>query len=78
MNINGVILTQEACDTLLSLQADDNSLLKTNITDITTMAKKMAIEGAFNTNDAKSELSNIAFLFSLCDMLESLFARTDN
>jgi len=77
MNINGVILTQEACDTLLSLQAEDNSLLKSNIRDITTMAKKMAIEGAFSIDNAKQELSNIAFLFSLCDMFESLFAKGD-
>ena len=74
MNINGVILSPKACQTLLSLQAEDNGLLKSNIKDITSLAKKMSIEESFNNGNEKQALSNIAFLFSLCETFESLFA----
>jgi len=75
MNVNGIILTPEACKTLLALQAEDNGLLKSNIKDLTNLSKKIAIEASFNNGNEKDALATIAFLFSMCDVFKSLFAQ---
>lgn len=76
--INGISLTQNAIQTLLSLQAEDNGLLRSNIKDLTLIVKRMTIEESFNTDNAKRALSDIAFLFSLCDIFESLISHEED
>jgi hypothetical protein len=74
MNIDGIILTEKAREALLRMQDEDNCLLKSNIKDLTLLAKKISIEESMNEGREKEAISEIAYLFSLCDFLQSLFA----
>ena len=73
MNINGIILTEKAQETLLRFQAENNCSLKCAIKDINNISKKIAIEGSIR-EDSGYTLADIAFLFTLCNDLEDLFA----
>ena len=73
-HIDGIILTQKAKATLRRAQNEDNSLLKSSIEDLTVLAKKICVEEAFNTGREKEALNEIATLFSICEILESLCA----
>ena len=77
MTIDGIVLTANARQTLLALQASDNELLKSNIRDLTKVAKEIAMEGQFNLGEEKRSLSAVALLFSICDTMETLFAERE-
>ena len=74
MKIDGIILTPAACKTLLQFQIDDNGYLKSAIKKLNKINKKIAVEEYTEGGDANNALYEIAFLFSLCEDLENLFA----
>ena len=74
MNIDGVILSEKAISQLLSMQAEDNSLLRSSIKDLTSIAKMISTEYVSDDVKAKKSLSVIAGVFFLCEQLEALFA----
>ncbi|GHT62996.1 hypothetical protein FACS189451_08790 [Bacteroidia bacterium] len=78
MNIDGIIITSKAKDTLLRLQAEGNDVLNSCIKDLTKLARKITIEGSMSSDPPREILSDASFLYSIAEMLESLYAYERN
>ncbi|MDR1370987.1 MAG: hypothetical protein LBJ72_12830 [Dysgonamonadaceae bacterium] len=78
MNIDGIIITSKAKETLRRLQAESNDVLNSCVKDLTKLARKITIDGSMSSDPPREILSDASFLYSIVEIFESLYANENN